>query len=82
MNSLLVGFFDSSCYLRQGDLLSLLLFIIIMEILSKMILGLVEDGFLYSFSMENNDYGSINIFHLLFANDTLNFCRATNLGHF
>ncbi|KAF5472696.1 hypothetical protein F2P56_009390 [Juglans regia] len=51
-----------------------------METLSRTILGLVEGGFLYGFSVGNGDYGSIDISHLLFANNTLIFYGG-NLGH-
>lgn len=77
---LLVGFFNSSHGLRQRDLFSPSLFLFIMETLSKMIKGLVEGGFLHGFSLGKSDYGSINIFYRLFANDTLIFCY-TNLKH-
>ncbi|XP_041001677.1 uncharacterized protein LOC121247381 [Juglans microcarpa x Juglans regia] len=68
-----VGFFNSSCGLRQGDPLSPLLFLFVMEALSKMIQGLVDGGLLHGFSVGNDN---LNISHLLFADDTLIFCGA------
>lgn len=57
------------------------LFLFVMEVLSKMIEGLVEGGSLNGFSMGNRGYdGSIDISHLLFVDDTLIFCDA-NIGH-
>lgn len=50
MNVSPVGFFDTSCgFFRQGDPLSPLPFIIFVDAVNKMILGLVESGFLYGF---------------------------------
>jgi len=69
------GFFNSSRRLRQGDPLLPLLFIVVMEGLSKMLSGAVDSGRLSSFSV-----GSwppvINISHLLFADDILVFSEA------
>lgn len=62
---LLVGFFNSSHGLRQRDLFSPLLFLFIMETLSKMIKVLVEGGFLHGFSLGKSAYGCLNIFHRL-----------------
>jgi len=43
------GFFSSSRGLMQGDPLSPFLFVIVMEVLSKMIIATVDRGFLCGF---------------------------------
>ncbi|KAF5470940.1 hypothetical protein F2P56_011425 [Juglans regia] len=65
-----VGFFNSS---RP------LLFVIVMEALSRMVLTSVEGRFLSRFSVENR-HGLTIISHLLFADDILLFCE-DNLGY-
>lgn len=67
------GFFHSSRDLRQGDPLSPLLFVIVMEGLGKMISALTHHGFVEGFSIGTPDRGIINISHLLFADDALVF---------
>jgi len=74
------SFFSSSRGLREGDPLSPLLFVIVMEALSKLFSASVHWGFLSGFSMGSGSNGVFNISHLLFADDTLVFCEA-NLHH-
>jgi hypothetical protein len=80
VNSTPSGFFSSSCGIRQGDPLSPLLFVIVMEALSKLFSITVQRGFLSGFSVGSGSNGVINISHLLFADDTLVFC-GVNLDH-
>jgi hypothetical protein len=68
------GFFSSSRGLRQGDPLSPLLFVIVMEALSQLFSITVQRGFLFGFSVGSGNNGVINISHMLFADDTLVFC--------
>jgi hypothetical protein len=65
------GFFSSSQGLRQGDPLSPLLFVFVMEALSRMISTVVSGGLLEGFKVGDADF-----LHLLFADDTLIFCSA------
>jgi hypothetical protein len=74
------GFFSSSRGLRQGDPLSPLLFVIVMEALSKLFTVVVPRSFLSGFSVGSGSNVMLNISHLLFADDTLVFCGA-NLDH-
>ena len=70
-NVSLEGFFDSSHGLRQGDPLSPLLFVFVMEVLSCMLSAAVKEGLLEGFKV-----GTATISHLLFAYDALIFCKA------
>jgi hypothetical protein len=76
VNGTPLGFFSSSQGLRQGDPLSPLLFVIVMEALSKMFAVSIRRGFLSGFSVGSGSNGVFNISHLLFADDTLVFCGA------
>jgi hypothetical protein len=71
-------FFSSSCWLRQGDPLSLLLFVIVMEALSKMLIVTVDRGLLLGFFVGSRLFEAVNISYLLFADDTLVFCGANS----
>uniref|UniRef100_A0A2N9GTW6 Reverse transcriptase domain-containing protein n=1 Tax=Fagus sylvatica TaxID=28930 RepID=A0A2N9GTW6_FAGSY len=70
------GFFPTSRGLRQGDPLSPLLFIIVMEALSRMLERAVAGGFISGFAVGNSTGAELSISHSLFADDTLIFCGA------
>ena len=77
VNVSLVGFFDSSRGLRQGDPLSPLLFLLVMEVLSRLLKRTENGGFLCGFQAGSHRQGSVHISHLLFADDTVLFCDAS-----
>jgi hypothetical protein len=64
-------FFSSSRGLRQGDPLSPLLFVFVMEASSCMISAAVRGSLLDGFKI-----GDVDFSHLLFADDTLIFCSS------
>ena len=69
------GLFGSSRRICQGDPLSLLLFVIVMEALSKMMEKAVGEGLLVGFLVGRKGRNNILISHSLFADDTLIFCE-------
>ena len=69
------GLFGSSRRIRQGDPLSSLFFVIVMEALSKMMEKTVGESLLVGFSMGREGRNNLLISHLLFADDTLIFCE-------
>jgi hypothetical protein len=71
------GEFSSYCCLRHGDLLSSLLFVIVIEALSKILSVAVDGGLVPSISMGSRNVGGL---HIPIANDTLLFSKA-NLKH-
>ncbi len=73
INGSLEGFFGSSRGLRQGDSLSPILFVLVMEALSRMMTKAVEGGLLLSFQVGSRDHNMVHVSHLLFADDTLIF---------
>lgn len=74
------GFLNSSCDLHQGDLLSLYLLLFVIETFNKIMDSIVEGGFLNGYSAGNKGYGSLDISHFLFVDDTLAFSYV-NIGH-
>lgn len=80
MNDTPTSFFSSSRGSRQENLLSLLLFVIVMEALSKMISAAIGGRGVICLFVGPRNAGGIDIFHLLFVDDTLIFCGA-NLDH-
>ena len=78
VNRSLREFFPSSRRLRQGDPLSPLLFVIVMEALSRLLDRAVRERLFLGFSVGSLAENSLMISHLLFADDTLIFCGANS----
>ena len=70
------GFFGSSRGLRQGDPLSLLLFVLVMEAIVKMLVKAVLEGRLSGFNVGVSAGRSLMVSYLFFPDDTLIFCDA------
>ncbi|XP_050280858.1 uncharacterized protein LOC126721830 [Quercus robur] len=60
--------------LRQGDPLSPLLFVLVMEALGRMLDKAIHEGHMSGFGVSRLEGRSLAVSHLLFANDTLIFC--------
>ena len=71
------GFFDSSRGLRQGDPLFFLLFLLIMEVLSRILKKIEEGGLIQGFCVGPINSTGIHISHLLFVDDTILFYDAS-----
>ncbi|GFZ14619.1 hypothetical protein Acr_24g0008090 [Actinidia rufa] len=69
------GFIGGSRGLRQGDPLSPFLFIIVMDVLSRFIGRAVYSDRLSGFKVGKGNQAEV-VSHLLFADDTLIFCKA------
>ena len=77
VNGSLVGFFGSSRGFRQGDPLSPLLILLIMEVLSRIMKKIEEGGFIQGFHVRLINSIGIRVSHLLFADDTILFYDAS-----
>ena len=75
VNGSLTGFFWSLRGLRQGNPLSLYLFVLGMEAFSLMIDKAVEGGYISGYSFKGRNGTISQITHLLFADDTRVFCK-------
>lgn len=75
VNGKLCGFFDSLKEVRQGDLLSAMLFIRLMKALCRMVNSVMAGGYMMGFSATVGEQGIIRVSHLLFVGDTLIFCN-------
>ena len=71
-----IGFFYCSQGLRQGDPLSPLLFLLIMEVLSRMLKIASERGFIKGFQVGRIGNSSVSVSYLLYVDDTILFCDA------
>ena len=67
-------FFGNSRGLRQGDQLSSMLFLIMMEVFSRMLRRVERAGLFRGFKVEGRRGGGECVSHLLFADDTILFC--------
>ncbi|RVW54804.1 Exosome complex component RRP4-like [Vitis vinifera] len=76
INGVPTGFFPNSKGLRQGDPLSPYLFILGMEVLSTLFRRAGEGGFLSGCRLRGRGGVEMNVSHLLFADDTIIFCKA------
>ena len=76
INGSLADFFGSSRGLRQGDPLSPMLFLILMEVFSRMLRRMEGANLFRGFKVAGKRGGGECVSHLLFANDTILFCDA------
>ncbi len=67
-------YFTSSRCIRQGDSLSPLLFVLILEAFSHLMDRAVTRGYLEGFLVANHNRSAPRVSHLLYANDMLIFC--------
>ena len=76
INGVSEGFFRSTRGIRQGDPLSPYLFVLGMDILSRLVNKAVEGNFLSGCNIGGAREGEeLEVSHLLYADDTLLFCK-------
>ena len=73
---MLRGFIQRSKGLRQGDPLFPYLFVLGMDVLSHLINEAVHGNFLSGFKFGGRGEEELVMSHLLYADDTLLFCKA------
>lgn len=76
VNGFLGNFFGSSRGLRQGDLLSPMLFLVMMEVFNRMVKRMEGAGLLSGFRVDGRRGRGECVSHLLFTNDTILFYEA------
>ena len=76
INGALADFFGSTKGLRQGDPLSPMLFLVMMEVLSRMLKRVEGTGLIRGFQFVGRRGEGECVSHLLFADDTILFCDA------
>ncbi|XP_028112807.1 uncharacterized protein LOC114310908 [Camellia sinensis] len=83
INGTPAGFFPTQCGLRQGDRLSPLLFLLVMEALCRLSGRVVRGGLLKGFVVESLSGASVGVSHLLYADDALIFygAKVEQVGH-
>ena len=68
-------FFSASRGLCQGDPLSPLLFLLVMEVFTRMIDAASSAGLISGFKVGCSSTTTMSVSHLLFADDTIVFCE-------
>ena len=71
-------FFRSTRGLRQEDPLFPYLFLLVMEVLSQLFFRARSGGFIEGFKVGNTNGIEMDLLHLLFADDTILFCKANS----
>ena len=75
INGVPASFFSNSKGLRQGDPLSLYLFVLGMEVFSTLLRRAGEGGFLSGCRLRGRGGEELTVSHLLFVDDTIIFCK-------
>ena len=79
MNRFPVGFFRSTKGLRQGDSLSLYIFVIGMEVFNQLISRAMEGNLLSSYKVSGRGEEGLVLTHLLYDDDALIFYGADQI---